>query len=65
MQAKISNVNQIKVGAVIKSRGIEMTVTGSNKFGFVGFWKARNGDRVEVILPISIIGNPHYVITHA
>jgi hypothetical protein len=64
-KAKISNVNQITVGAVIKSRGMEMTVTGSDKRGFVGFWTARNGDRVKITLPLSVIDNPHYVITHA
>lgn len=61
----INNVNQIKIGSVIKSRGMEMTVTGSNKHGFVGFWVARNGDKVEISLPLSVIGNPHYVIRPA
>lgn len=61
----INSVNQIKIGSVIKSRGMEMTVTGSNKHGFVGFWVACNGDKVEISLPLSVIGNPHYVIRPA
>ena len=61
----ISNVNQIKIGSVIESRGMKMTVTGTNKHGFIGFWTARNGDQVEISLPLSVIGNPHYVICPA
>ncbi len=55
---KVTNINSVKIGSKIKVRNAILTVTGTDKHGFVA-QQEHNGKTYTVTIPLSSFGNPH------